>query len=246
MDALLSRRRIVTIETASVADVACLLLGHCLVAGERNIDLFKDPVRILEGELITFCPADRQGIRKRRPSIIRAVDIVPDLHRPLPEVRSHNARRKLFHFLGMAGRFAAGLLSYAGIVSKGERVPVLIQDCAYIVIERSVGKAWKHVPQAVFAGRKELIDMILARHDIQVIVEHYELEHALVRPVRISGKAVAKVAVAAFGVRMMGFLLHLLPRHRKQRIAELCHAIFVRMASNTHVAGLIAGIEIDE
>jgi len=99
MDALLSRGRIMTIETACMTKVAGLLLGYSLVMGQRQVDLFKDPVRILEGELITFCPADRRGIRKRRPSIIWAVDIVPDLHGPLPEVRTHDARGKLLHFL---------------------------------------------------------------------------------------------------------------------------------------------------
>jgi hypothetical protein len=101
MDSLLSRRRIVTIETACVAEVACFLLGYRLVAGKRKIDLFQYPVRILKGEFITFSPADRPGVRERRTSIIRAVDIVPDLHRPLPEVRAHDARRKLLHFLRM-------------------------------------------------------------------------------------------------------------------------------------------------
>jgi hypothetical protein len=117
MNALLSRRRIVTVETSGVADVACFLLGNGLIAGKRQIYLFKDPVRILEGEFITFCPADRPGVRERRASIIRSVDIIPDLHRPLPEVRAHDARGKLFDFLRVTGRFAAGLLSDAGIVS---------------------------------------------------------------------------------------------------------------------------------
>jgi hypothetical protein len=101
VDTLLSRRGIVAIETTCVADIACLLLGYRLIAGKRKIDLFKNPVRIFEGECITFCPADRLGVRERRPSIIRAVDIIPDLHRSLPEVRAHDARGKLLHFFRM-------------------------------------------------------------------------------------------------------------------------------------------------
>lgn len=151
MDTLLLRGRVVAVEAACVADVAGLLFGYRLLAGEREIDLFNDLFCILEGELISFCPADRLGIRKRRPSIIRAVLIIPDPHGSLPEVRAHDARTELFHFFGMARRLAAGLLSDAGIVSQGEGAPVVVQDRAHIVIERPVGKAWKHVPQAVFA-----------------------------------------------------------------------------------------------
>ena len=101
MDTPFSRWRIMTIETASMTDVACLLLGYCLVVGKWKIDLFKNSVRIHKGEFIAFSSADRQGVRKRRSSIIRAVDIVPDVHRSLPKVRAHNTRGELFHFLGM-------------------------------------------------------------------------------------------------------------------------------------------------
>lgn len=88
--------------------------------------------------------------------------------------------------------------------------------------------------------------MVLARHDVQVIVQHNELEHALVRPVRIVGQTIAEVTVAAFGVRMAGFLLHLFAGHRELGRPELCHAVFVRMAGNTPVARLVAGIEEEE
>jgi hypothetical protein len=37
-----------TIKTAGMADVACLLPGDCLLMRERKIDLLNDPFGILE------------------------------------------------------------------------------------------------------------------------------------------------------------------------------------------------------
>ena len=75
-----------TIKTAGMADVACLLLGDRLLMRERKIDLLYDLLGILEGEPVSYRPADRLGVREGRPSIIRAVNVVPDTHGALPKV----------------------------------------------------------------------------------------------------------------------------------------------------------------
>ena len=75
------------VEAAGMADVAGLLLGDRLIVRKREIDLLDDLLCIFEGEPVAFRPADRLGVRKGRPSIIRAVNIVPDPHGALPEVR---------------------------------------------------------------------------------------------------------------------------------------------------------------
>ena len=86
MDALLAGGGVMTIKTAGMTDVACLLLGDCLLMRERNIDLLNDLLCILEGEPVSLRPADRLGVREGRPSIIRAVNVVPDTHGALPKV----------------------------------------------------------------------------------------------------------------------------------------------------------------
>jgi hypothetical protein len=93
----------VAVKTASVADVARLLLGYCLFMSKREVDLLHDLFGVLEGEPIAFRPADRLGICEGGPSVVRAVDIVPDAHGALAEVRSHHACGKLLHLFGMAG-----------------------------------------------------------------------------------------------------------------------------------------------
>ena len=102
MRSLLARGCVVAVETAGVANIAGLLLSDRLLARKRKIDLLDDFLCIFEGELVAFRPADRLGVRKGRPSIIRAVNVVPGPHGSLPEVRAHHARTKLLYFFGMA------------------------------------------------------------------------------------------------------------------------------------------------
>jgi hypothetical protein len=90
------------VQASRVADIARLLLRDRLLVRQRVIDLIRNFLGVLEGEPVSFRPADRLGVRKGRPSIIRAVNIVPDPHGALPEVRAHDARGKLLYFLGMA------------------------------------------------------------------------------------------------------------------------------------------------
>ncbi len=52
------------VEAARVAYVAGLLLRHGLLIRQRQIDLLDDLFRVLEGEPVTFRPADRQGVRE--------------------------------------------------------------------------------------------------------------------------------------------------------------------------------------
>ena len=118
----LAGRRIVTVEAARVAEIAGLLLGDRLIMRKGLVDLFDDLCGVLEGELVAFSPADRQGVRKGRPSIVRAVDIVPRPHGPLAEVRAHDARVELRHLVGMAGGLAAGLLRDCGVVAEGDGI----------------------------------------------------------------------------------------------------------------------------
>ena len=99
---LLARGCVVAIETAGVAYVACLLLGNRLLARKRQIDLLDDLLCVFEGEPVAFRPADRLGVRKGRPSIIRTVNVVPRPHGALPEVCTHDARGELLHLFGMA------------------------------------------------------------------------------------------------------------------------------------------------
>ena len=100
---LFPRGRVVAVETTCMADVARLLLRYRLLARQRQIDLLYDLLRIFEGEPVAFRPADRLGVRKGRPSIIRTVDIVPRSHGALPEVSAHDARCELLHLFRMAG-----------------------------------------------------------------------------------------------------------------------------------------------
>jgi hypothetical protein len=90
------------VQASRVADVARLLLRDRLLARQRVIDLVYNFFGVLEGEAISFRPADRLGVREGRPSIIRTVNIVPDPHGALPEVRAHDARGELLDLLGMA------------------------------------------------------------------------------------------------------------------------------------------------
>jgi hypothetical protein len=90
------------IKAAGMADVARLLLRYRLLVAQRQIDLIDDQLSILEGEPVTFRPADRLGVREGRPSVIRPVNIVPDAHGALPEVQTHIARRELLHLFRMA------------------------------------------------------------------------------------------------------------------------------------------------
>lgn len=135
MDSTLTRRRVVAVKTAGMADVACLLLGNCLFVGKRLVDLITDPLSIFEGEFVAFRPADRLGVRKRRPSIIRAVTIVPDPHGPLSIVRCHDARLELLHLFRMACGFAAGLCCNRGIEPKRLPVSIVPEERADIVVE---------------------------------------------------------------------------------------------------------------
>lgn len=88
--------------------------------------------------------------------------------------------------------------------------------------------------------------MPFPRYDVQVIVQHDKLQHALVRFVGIVGEAVAQVAVAAFCIRMAGFLLHLLTGHDELGIAQFRHALLVRVAGYASIARLIAAIIMKE
>jgi len=117
---------------------------------------------------------------------------------------------------------------------------------AHVVIELATLITRQHGAEAVITGRKKPLDMALARHDVQVIIQHDELKHALVRLVGIVGEAVSKMAVAAFSVRVTGFLLDLLARHYEMGIAELCHTGGISVARDAFVAGLVAGIIMKE
>jgi hypothetical protein len=64
MHPLLARGRIVAVKTARMAYIACLLLGHCLLMGHREVDLLNDLLRVFEGEPVSFRPADRLGVRE--------------------------------------------------------------------------------------------------------------------------------------------------------------------------------------
>jgi hypothetical protein len=50
------------------------------------------------------------------------------------------------------------------------------------------------------------------------------------------------MAIAALGVRVAGFLLHLLAGHHELRIAQFRHALLVRVADYASIARLIAAI----
>ena len=99
----LTGRCVVTVEAACVTEVAGLLLGDRLVVRDWLIDLIDDLFGVLEGEPVAFSPADRQGICKGGPSIIRAVDIVPGPHGALSKIGAHHARVELRHLVRMAG-----------------------------------------------------------------------------------------------------------------------------------------------
>jgi hypothetical protein len=105
------------VKTAGMADIACLLLGNCLVMRQREVDLGNNLFRIFEGEPVTFRPADRLGVREGRPSIIRAVYIVPRPHGTLTEVRPHHACVELLPFLGMTRGFTAGRPGNGRVIS---------------------------------------------------------------------------------------------------------------------------------
>ena len=91
------------VEAACMADVARFLFRNRLLMGKGVIDLLDDLLSILEGEPAAFRPADRRGVREGRASVIRAVNIVPNPHGALTEVRAHHARCELFHLFRMAG-----------------------------------------------------------------------------------------------------------------------------------------------
>ncbi len=146
----------------------------------------------------------------------------------------------------MAGRLAAGLLCETRIVSVGVRIAIMVQECPYIRIKRAVRKLRKHGMLAVVAGREKAGDLAPSGSDSEIAVQHNELEHALVRGVGIIGQAVAEMAVAALGVRVARLFLYLFGGHDELRIAQLRHAIFVRMTLDTFVAGLIARVQRDE
>jgi len=55
-------RCVMAVQAAGMAEVAGLLLRYRLLAGERLVDLVKDLRGVLEGEFVSFCPADRRGI----------------------------------------------------------------------------------------------------------------------------------------------------------------------------------------
>ena len=215
--------------------------------GQRQIDLFDDLLGIFEGEPVAFRPADRLGVRERRPSIIRAVDIVPDPHGALPEVRAHDARVELLHLVRMAGRLSAGLCGNGRIVAERDLgCGHATESCRRRSRAQPSARRGSMLPQPIVPGREKLLDVTLARDDVQVVVKHDKLQHALVRLGRIVGQAVAEMAVAALGVRMARLLLHLLARHHELGIAEPGHPRFVRMARDALVARLVVGIEIDE
>jgi hypothetical protein len=91
------------VQAAGMTDIARLLLRNGLLAIQRFVDLIHDLLGIFKGEPVAFRPADRLGVRERRPSIVRAMHIVPGPHGALPEIRAHDARIELFHLVRMAG-----------------------------------------------------------------------------------------------------------------------------------------------
>jgi len=82
----LACRGVVAVNAARVADVARLLLGHCLLMCQREIDLLDDLSGVFEREPVSFRPADRLGVCERGPSVVRAVNVVPRPHGALTEV----------------------------------------------------------------------------------------------------------------------------------------------------------------
>ena len=173
------------VEATGVAKVAGLLFGYGLLLRKRLIDLLHDLLRVLEGEAVSVCPADRRGVCKGGPSIIGPVNIVPDPHGPLPEVCTHDAGAELLHLVGMAVGLAAGLPCNGRIVSKCLLVPVVIQKRTHVVIKRSVRRPRQHLTQPVIAGRHESFNVAFSWHAIEIIVEHHELQHALVGSGRV-------------------------------------------------------------
>ena len=123
-----------TIKTAGMADIACLLLGDRLLMREREIDLLNYPFGILEGEPVSLGPADRLGVREGRPSIVGAVSVVPDAHGALPEVRCHHARLELLDFIRMTVRLSAGLFRKSRIVAKCSQIAVMIEKRSDIIV----------------------------------------------------------------------------------------------------------------
>ena len=151
MHPLPTRWRIVAVKTTHVAKIACLLLGDRLFMRKRVIDLRYDLLCIFEGEPVSFRPADRLGVREGRPSIIRAVHIIPDAHGALPEIRGHDAGIELLHFIRMAGRFSAGLGGNGRVVAERIQIAVMIEKRADVVVQLAVSEAGKHVPLPVVA-----------------------------------------------------------------------------------------------
>ena len=139
------------VKTAGMADVACLLLGNRLIVRQREVDLGNYLFRIFEGEPVTFRPADRLGVREGRPSIIRAMYIVPRPHGALTEVRPHHARIELFPFLGMTRGFTAGRLGNGRVISEGSCVSVLPQKRSYIIVQGPIRKAGQQFAHPVVA-----------------------------------------------------------------------------------------------
>jgi hypothetical protein len=118
-----------------VAEVAGLLFGDRLIVRDGLIDLVDYLFGVLEGESVAFSPADRQGICKGRPSIVRSVDIVPRAHGALAEIGPHHARVELRRLVGMTGGLAAGLSGNGRIVSKCHGIAVMPHERAHVVIE---------------------------------------------------------------------------------------------------------------
>jgi len=174
------------------------------------------------------------------------VDIVPRSHGALAQIGAHDARVELRHLVRMAGGLAAGLLGNGGVVAEGDRIAVMPHQCAHVIVQLTLCIARQHGAKTVITGWEQPLDMAFARHDVQVIVQHDELQHALVRFVGIVREAVAKVAVAAFGVGMAGLLLHLLAGHHELGCAQLGHAACISVTGDTSVAGLVAGIVMKE
>jgi len=88
--------------------------------------------------------------------------------------------------------------------------------------------------------------MVSPGHDIEIVVEHNQLQHALVGSGRVVGKAVSKVTVTAFRVRMTRLFLNLLAGHHELRGAERSHPLFIGMAPHALVARLVRAVERDE
>ena len=129
------RRRVVTVEASRVAEIAGFLFRNRLLMGKWLAELLGDLLRVIEGELVAFSPADRQGICERRPSIIRAMAVVPDPHGSLTKVRAHDAGVELRHLVRMTGEFAAGLFGDGRVVAEGDGIAVMPHQRTDIIVK---------------------------------------------------------------------------------------------------------------